>query len=65
MRGAGRARWVGDGAPTLQPIGPMSRGCCDTLLAEARALAYPLKLLSVAQDFIEGHRELCAHFDAQ
>lgn len=49
----------------LQPIGPMSRGCCDTLLAEARALAYPLKLLSVAQDFIEGHRELCAHFDAQ
>ena len=48
----------------LQPIGPLSRGCCDTLLAEARRLTYPLRLLSVAQDFIDGHAKLCAQFDA-
>lgn len=49
----------------LQPIGPMSGACCETLLSEARALAYPLKLLSVARDFLDGHPELSAHFDAR
>jgi len=49
----------------LQPLGPMSSGCCATLLAEARKLAYPLRLLSVARDFLDGHPDLRAHFDAQ
>lgn len=49
----------------LQPLGPMDPGCCETLLAEAARLPYPLALLSVAQDFLDGHPALCAHFDAK
>lgn len=48
----------------LQPLGPMDPGCCAQMLTEARKLPYPLKLLSVAQDFLDGHPDLVAHFDA-
>src|SRR5439155_23051893 len=48
----------------LQPIGVMSPGCCERLLSEARKLPYPLRLLSVAEEFVAAHAALCARFSA-
>lgn len=48
----------------LQPLGPVDGPCLDALLVEARRLPYPLKLLSVAGDFLAAHPALTAHFDA-
>ena len=47
----------------LQPLGPLDPACLATLLTAARRLPYPLKLLSVAEDFLAGHPALAAAFD--
>jgi len=48
----------------LQPLGVLDAGSCERLFAEARRLAYPLKILSVSKEFVAAHVEACGHFEA-
>jgi hypothetical protein len=48
----------------LQPLGVMNASCCEKLMREAAKLSYPLKLLSVAKEFVASHAQLCGRFSA-
>ena len=49
----------------LQPIGVPTATCCADLLAEARTLAYRMKMVYVAKDYVEKNPDFCAHFTAE
>ena len=48
----------------LQPLGALNPARCEALVREALKLPYPLKLLSVAREFVASHAGLCGRFVA-